>query len=298
MNDQITPATVLPDAFQRKLPYDNRGMLTSPVPCCRCGYDLIGLHIQAVCPECSEPVARSAVGDLLELMPVERVARVHKLLGRVSLGTYLSALLPTLGSSAFFAIAAGAWGSGVTQAAPIVQSGINAIGLLVLLSGWSGLSRMGYGDAPTDRAASRAIWLLACGYVAWLLQPLLGALAVASQPQNQPQMIGLPGLFLLGGTSGIAQLVLFPVWIGFSAAYFWHAQNYLASVARRALDPLLEHRARSRRLSSVLWWTIGLLALMLGPLVAISNLTTSIKDCRFHTKRIIRDHKSRGESPA
>ncbi|MEM9166166.1 MAG: hypothetical protein AAGB48_03995 [Planctomycetota bacterium] len=296
MEPQPSP-TQLPPAFTTRTPYDRTGIVQESIPCCRCGYDLRGLDIKAICPECGESVARSVVGDLLEFMPAERIRRLHRILGGITLGTYLSVLLPIFGSIlAGFAV--GLTGSPAAMAT--VMFVILAFGLVVLAKYWWALSSLDgdLSETALAKSAKRACVLMIIGYLAWMLQSLLGGFSPWTSFRQLVVPVGpQPGAAAIPWTLVLSWL-LFPIWIGFSGAYFWNAQHALSFIARKAPDALIEHRARSRRLSSVLWWSIGWLALFLGPLVAISNLTTTIKDCRFHTKRALSIAQARGLADA
>lgn len=293
MPDTEEATAGIPDQFiaQPRQPYDKSGRITEPIACCKCGYDLAGLDIKGVCPECTEPVARSVVGNLLEFMPTEKVEQLHKRLGLVTAGTFASVLMPIVGAvvggSIGFAVAAGAGPGGANGAAMSLLtfglSALNLTGLILLCVAWFGLARTDgdMGETQLDRTAMRAGLLMLMSYVSWLAAPYLA---------------GRAGLTFLGGQAGVGGilgtlgLVLYAVWIGCSAAYLWNAQHFLMMIASRVPDPLLVHKVRGRRLSSVLWWTLGILAFFLGPLAAVSNLLTSVKDVRFHTKRQTQAH--------
>ncbi len=285
--DTPLPAEFVPRSRE---PYDKAGRVTEPIACCKCGYNLIGLDLRGVCPECTEPVARSVVGNLLEFMPAERLTALHKRLGLVTLGTFASVLMPIIGGviAIFVGMAiAGGGGMGGT-ASSLLGVGVTAInltGLIVLCIAWFGLARTDgeMGETQLDRSAMRAGLFMLISYLAWLAAPFLTS---------------GPGIFARGGLGvsgvlGTIGLVLYAVWIGFSAAYLWNAQHFLMMIASRAPDPLLAHKVRGRRLSSVLWWTLGLLVFFLGPLAAVSNLLASVQDVRFHTKR--QSHARSGE---
>lgn len=279
----------MPAEFQRAdtAPYDKSGRLIRSVACSGCGYDLLGLDVRASCPECGAAVARSVAGDLLEFMDTERLELLHRRLGRVVKGTYLSVLMPIVGSlvsGLLFGLSFSATGGppvsfALMNSVGLVLIALNAIGLVVLTTAWLPLGKTDgdSGQTRLDRAARRAGILMIVGYAASLAIQLLS---------SGPGVFG-SAMTGLGGSPivGIFVLLCYPVWLGCSAAYLWNAQAFLAGIAARAPDPLLVHRARGRRLSSVLWWTLGVLALFLGPLVAISNLLSTLKDVRFHTKR-------------
>lgn len=237
-----------------------------------------------------EPVARSVVGNLLEFMPRKRLAELHARLGLVTAGTYASVLVPILAVGVWLAIGvAMAGGSNMSQGLlsilGIAVWGLNLTGLIMLLMAWFRLARTDgdMGETQLDRAAKRAGLFMLISYVAWLLAQILGG--------GSSTILGMGGAVPTSGTGvlGTIGTLCLPIWIGFSAAYLWNAQRFLTILAGRVPDPLLEHRSRGRQLSSVLWWTLGLLALLLGPLVAISNLLSTIKDVRFHTKRLSRE---------
>lgn len=231
-------------------------------------------------------MARSVVGDLLEFMPPERAKRLHGLLDTVAFGTYLSVMMPVVAWLLIIFITMASSGGtaprGYTRA--MIIGPLFLAPLVMLALTWWNLASLDGVPAETraGRTAKRVCWTLVVGYLAWL-GPVLFSVLVG---QVSAFSFSLAGNVTTG--SGIRSLIVltcYAVWVGFSAAYFWNAQDYLAMIARQVPDPLLEHRARSRRLGAVLWWTIGLLAMFLGPLVAMSNLVSTVRDCRFHTKR-------------
>jgi hypothetical protein len=52
-------------------------LATQDVPCLRCGYNLRGLKIDGLCPECGAPIARSLHGNLLGYSAPEYVAKLQ-----------------------------------------------------------------------------------------------------------------------------------------------------------------------------------------------------------------------------
>jgi hypothetical protein len=51
--------------------------LTDDLPCSRCGYNLRGLTLEKLCPECATPIARSAHGNLVQYADPDWVDRLR-----------------------------------------------------------------------------------------------------------------------------------------------------------------------------------------------------------------------------
>ncbi|HVP12119.1 MAG TPA: hypothetical protein VMV94_13145 [Phycisphaerae bacterium] len=69
-------------------PLDDRGFIAAPTPCIKCRYDLRGLKLDGICPECSMPVGQSVSGPLLRCVEPGLLLRLLKGL-RLSLAGFL-----------------------------------------------------------------------------------------------------------------------------------------------------------------------------------------------------------------
>jgi hypothetical protein len=110
--------------------------LAFPIRCIACGYDLMGLLLGGVCPECGTPVARSANGDLLAYTPATVIRRLERgaalVLGSVAWGVSGLGVLLLAGMITTAAYA------GVPDPRPErwIHAGIGVLAvLLVLVSG-------------------------------------------------------------------------------------------------------------------------------------------------------------------
>src|SRR3990172_7537522 len=59
----------VPSPAPARVQLDSAGHLDQDVICIRCGYNLRGLSLDRVCPECGTPIGRSLHGDLLRFAP-------------------------------------------------------------------------------------------------------------------------------------------------------------------------------------------------------------------------------------
>lgn len=58
------------------IPMDDSGSINQDIACKRCSYNLRGLRLDGVCPECGTPVGRSVTGDLLRFADPKWVGTV------------------------------------------------------------------------------------------------------------------------------------------------------------------------------------------------------------------------------
>lgn len=74
--DPSPAALSTPPPLPPPFPAPAHTVLAFPIACVQCDYNLEGLEISGVCPECGTPIARSASGDLLVFSPRDAVERV------------------------------------------------------------------------------------------------------------------------------------------------------------------------------------------------------------------------------
>lgn len=67
--------------------------LHESTPCVRCGYDLRGLRIDRVCPECGTPVAHTLGGDRLSLADPRWLATITRGQGLLAIGSIAAVVL-------------------------------------------------------------------------------------------------------------------------------------------------------------------------------------------------------------
>jgi hypothetical protein len=228
----------MPESDPQRVPY--------PLPCVGCGYDLVGLAEDGVCPECGVAIGRSVSGDHLFASSKEyreKLARGARLAvwgawaGWVSLGL-LGPYWVAIGAAFAprFALA-WAWTAGV------------AIGLALHLSGrgWLLLTgddpdRIGDGTRPWAR------WLvlrLYAGGLAYLAPPLV---------------LAWLGFVTWRGVAGLAAVPLLVALVVVVALGLSHAMaREIASLARRLLEGDLADRTRGLKLAG--YGAIGLVLL-------------------------------------
>ncbi|MCA9288903.1 MAG: hypothetical protein KDA05_09990 [Phycisphaerales bacterium] len=102
------------------------------VPCRRCGYSLLGLECDGVCPECGAPVRVSLMGDYLAAADPDHISRLLRGAMMVELSVYLGVLTWCVASPIAIAVMAPVWSSWWTAAGGLVNLGLAWLGLL----GW------------------------------------------------------------------------------------------------------------------------------------------------------------------
>lgn len=142
----MEPSAQAPEIPSRNMIYapESPGNTTSTGPdlplvdqdrgCVRCGYNLLGLRVNGICPECGTPVADSLKGFLLQFSDATYLKTVQSGVGLVLNAILLMIVLSVIGLVAGVAAASGGVGSQAT-----IQVGL-AFGSLVL----TGMLLLGY----------------------------------------------------------------------------------------------------------------------------------------------------------
>jgi len=120
------------DPWRERVPRDAEGRLDDDAPCRRCGYNLRGLALDGLCPECGAPVAWSAFGAALRYGDPRWIATLASGMGWLVAGLILSFLSHWIVPRWFFGdLVASQWGWSLTAA-----SGALAIAVVMLIGVW------------------------------------------------------------------------------------------------------------------------------------------------------------------
>lgn len=253
--------------------------------CRGCGYELSGLEVGSVCPECSKPAAESIQSDLISFSSPEYLQSLH----RGSVAILASILFYVLGMVAsgiagFAAAFSGGFpgaggGAARTGSAVAMQTtvaafsvGVNVIYSLVSVVGWYWFSERDPGVGVLDKADKHRRLLRAmtiangvCGIVNAVFS-LLGlswgqsmVTAGGAAPQFSTAAIIMIGLSMLIG------LGVFVLWV----IQFFASLNYMAWLARRIPDEKMRKDALQYRWVLPLIFVLGYICIGLGPLVAL-----------------------------
>lgn len=248
-------------------------MVGGSLSCVTCAYDLTGLPASGACPECATPVQRSLdaanLGFRLELSSKEHV---RTLLGGSRL-VLTGILLMVILMIARVVIAIAATGGSQAWVLTLVAAAGFGIGLMIA-AGWWKLSepdpalRSGY-DGGKPRKVVRVCVLI--GIATAAIDVLFDLLLTS-------------GLVSLGAT--VVQIAVGLLGAAGSIVAFFAQMLYL-----RWLAPRLPTHAAAKRAKTMLWlgpvlYTVGLLALGLGPLIALVLYYNLLDKIRKDLKRI------------
>jgi len=77
---------------------DPTGHIDQDINCIRCGYNLRGLSVEGICPECGTAVGRSFQGDLLRFAPPEWIEKLASGMNWILVGIVISIAFGVLAS--------------------------------------------------------------------------------------------------------------------------------------------------------------------------------------------------------
>lgn len=263
------------------------GPLPHGLRCRRCSYDLAGLDIDGVCPECGKPIEESLGGDLLAHADLTYVKSLHRGVVMIQFGI-LGSLLATLASMAY-------WFTHSTSAGQFAASDLIHIGLLaihtfggaaasvVAVIGWfwftiadPGLSENERGQGLRRFLRVVALTTGAATLLTAVLRVTFGTMATAwngLMVNNPPEVVVV----------AFVQLALHAAWI----VQFFAGMAYLRWMAQRIPDEGLRNRAGRSMWILPLWWTLGRMLCGLGPLIAIVLYLDIFSQMRVHLRAII-----------
>jgi hypothetical protein len=229
----------------RQVQRDASGRIDEDIACRSCGYNLRGLTLETVCPECRTAVERSVQGDLLRLCEprwVERLAQgalwiilgVLGGIGLMLLGAVLGAILGLIGTISHQTILA-------------MTTGVAFLAAMAQITGFWLLTTPDPGAGAHDERAvnprTLARYCLVATVVVASLQPVLNPQSGALGPRTS-----FPGspLYILLSVISIAAMIAQSV--GYVALF-----EYARRIALR-----MPHLGLARQARIVMWGYLGM----------------------------------------
>jgi len=244
--------------------------------CPGCAYDLSGLASDGLCPECAGPIERALKGPLLRFASDEVLARLHLGVVLVLAGTVAQLLMLVLGIVASVGAAMSGSSSAVRSVEVIAAIGSTGVSVAVLI-GWWLVSTPDPGvaarwDAPRLR---RWVRITAAVQIGASVLSLFGTLARATPT-------GSLGIALVIGIA--VTLLALAAWV----AAFFVQMLYIRWLARRVPNLRVVKWAEMLMWLGPLLYTVGWVALGMGPLAAIVLFFIMLNWVREDLKRIRR----------
>ena len=264
------------------------GPLPPGLRCRRCTYDLAGLSVDGVCPECGKPIDESLRGDLLRDADVTYVRTLHRGVMMIQFGI-LGSLIATLSSMAYrFTFSPRIGQIAISDLLHIALLAVHTFGgaaaSVVAVIGWFWFTASDPGLSENERGQPlrrflRVVALTtgAATVVTAVMRVSFGTMATAwhgLMVNNPPSIVATALLDVASMTAWIVQ--------------FFAGMAYLRWMAQRIPDEGLRNRAGRSMWVLPLWWTVGRLLCGLGPLIAIVLYLDMFSQIRVHLRAIMR----------
>jgi hypothetical protein len=223
----------------------NDGDTAREVICLRCGYDLRGLAVTGVCPECGTLIERSLHGNLLAYSDETYRAALHRGV-IVILSAIAAQVILIIAMFAFLGIVV-AWGSGsmtAVRSAEIAGSVLMTGCSFVLLYGWWLFSSPDPAFVGRDEGGRARVVVR----VALVIRVFATPLDVVVDTGTG----GVPSA-LLGPMEVVTGGVLIGAWV----LMFFASMLYIRWLAPRLPDPNVDKRAKLLMWLGPLLWIIG-----------------------------------------
>jgi len=276
----LDPITVLPPP-----PISITGPLPFSVLCRGCGYDLAGLNVGGVCPECAKPVQDSLHGDLLAVAPREYLQFLHR--GAVAvlasiifyvLGS-LTAIIARISTSIAFSGASPAARTGsaldTERTIAAFTGGVSVLYAFLSVAGWYWFTERDPGSSSTDKsdtfrrvvrgtAIANACCVIAkAGFEFFGVGMNQSLIAAAGRTSGDPTItLAMVILLIMSGLVTLSIFALCAVQIIFSL-------NYLGWLAGRIPEPTMQRTALQYRWLLPVIFVVGYICIGLGPLIAL-----------------------------
>ncbi len=242
--------------------------LDTSVHCIRCGYDLVGLPINGVCPECGTFVEDSRRGTLLEHSAPEYLEKLHRgvFIILAAIVAYFILFIGTIVGS----VISGVLGSGGLAIAFVVVMAIVGLGAsIAVVFGWwlfsapdpkyAGVDK---GDKP--RQILRAS-LIAVAVLIAVGTPISLWNLVNTAPTTTPT--GMPTTTQTATT--LIELVLNLVQLAAYATWYFTSMMYVKWIGARIPNLKVVDRSKLLMWLGPVLMTVGACVLMIGPLIAL-----------------------------
>jgi len=274
--------------------------IAQSVLCRGCGYELFGLPMDGVCPECGTPAARSMGPDLLIYSAPDFVEKLHRGVLIVLTTLIVSILLVLVGLATGFVVSAG-------------QQLFTGMAYLLGIVGVANSAAMAWGwwltssPDPASREGMRGekarklvriltvvgLTLTILAQFASIILPFVMSAVPQIPQQPQPAPGGAPpamtpALLAMAGVSMLIGLIKFVAWAGLYFAQMY----YIRWLSPRLPDQWVFDRAKLLMWLGPLLYTVGAFCLMIGPLVALVLYWNLLDRVRKDLKQIRIDQQS------
>lgn len=254
----------------------DNAMVVDDANCSRCGYNLIGLPANGVCPECGQPVVDSLKGFQLEYASREYIEKIRSGHSFILNGILIQIVFSIL--SFVVSIAFGVGSPGATGVPLLLQAGAIACATVILM-GYLKATELDPGFVRSDKpmGARRVVRVAATAQV---------AIAVILLPLPLLAGMSLSPTLVQVATFGFGLLNM-AAW----AAQFFAMMLYTRWLASRIPDNWIIRRTKTYMWLLPILTTVGAIAIGLGPLIALVLYWNLLDRMRKHLKSIERTGK-------
>ncbi len=198
-----------PKATDARIALDDAGRIAQDIPCRACGYNIRGLEPTALCPECSTPVERSILGDLLRFCDPRWLDRLASGVRLVIIGT-LGGVVVAVGLTVVLVALAAGGTVALTTTVSIGASVSAAVTLITVIGVWLATTP----DPGDDGTAAGSVgprrlarWCVLADVAAAPLQMATSASGTIGAAGPGMAMPGLTGLAVVGTGLGLVALI-------------------------------------------------------------------------------------------
>lgn len=251
-------------------------------PCTSCGYNLSGLPVSGVCPECGQPVQRSLLGELLQFASPSYVKQVDSGLWIILAAIIAYVLLIVLRVTLIAAFINGKNAAGFTGASvEILTQGLSLLpSVLFILGYWKYTTPdPGFTGREKPNSARMVARIAACVQPAAKLGVVVAQLLGASTPR-----VGSFGANLVDLAAGIFHLADLAAY----ATLFFAIILYTRWIAFRVPDSDIIKETRSYIWLIPVLSTVGMILCGLGPLIALILYFNLLVAVRRRTQQALR----------
>lgn len=242
--------------------------------CVACSYNLRGLPVLGICPECGHPVMDSLRGILLEFASRDYLAKVGSGLSLVLNGILLMIVMRVLEFFGRMVLSAvGVRLEGLSLLVSVIGLGVSAM----ILFGYFRYSEPdpGFAGSESPDSARRVLRVAviiqaAAALIEFLMQVVLWATTITSLAVS-----------LLSTAAVVFSLI---AWV----VQFFAVMRYTEWLAKRVPDHFVVARTRRYRWLLPLISVVGAVAMMLGPLLALVLYWNLLHRVRIHTRSILK----------
>lgn len=249
------------------------------IGCARCGYGLMGEPFAAACPQCEVAISSSVQpGDLL-LAEERHLGTMSRGLALV-LGGLIAQILSVLSlvavrivlTNTSLNLSHGAW-----EAVSAIAGTVVAI---VIAQGWWMFTEPRSGESNQVRGVRQLVRAAVLMHAVFTGVALLGQWLIVTPGLTKWQT----QVSMVLGVSGFAALATL-------AMQFFAVMTYARLVARGLRSMDLARLIYRRTWSIPLWFTLGMVLLGLGPLIAFIQYYTVIGKIRARLRAVVRAHR-------